>query len=1008
MTIDPHGVSSYAQGGLKSDLPAQTPAVPDLSPTKIPLPQPGADSSSHSTGRYQLRERDECRLYAAQDRLLDRQVTARLASLAQADDLEREARFIARLDHAGIPTVLDFMRNDTGAMLILRRIDGITLSEGIARAVAGNPPLELGSTIAIVQVVLRICETVGAAHARNVVHRRIIPDNILLGWQGQVVVLDWSMAMEENIRPLTVRYIGSPTPSAISVLDGLHQDVRGIGLCLLSALIRRQPDVNGTPALATLTAEETRSLPPSLLAIVKCALITDASGGYASISALVSDLERFIEGLEPVAYRPGLLRRSVRWIGAHRLIALTLLFAISLAASLWLPRLREHLAWGKPVLVETFSDDSYKNRWLEPSFSGMFHVAEGRLVSIAPRGADLIYRERLTTPLAIEYTGEILAGSSPCDLSVTWREQSLEQSDGVILAGGGRNLSMQFGGYNNSCSLINSSTSRLPVAYSKDRLEPGRRHHFRVEIVEKTATMWMDGRKILQYEDPCPFLSGHIALYAHFPGKAFDDLRIYQKRPSDTLSPLCLGDSFFSNSAYDQALSMYAKVADVYAGRPERQEALFRKGLSEWHLGRRELALATWKDVTEPELADQVAYHVVQIQDAQQQSAFFHAFAQRYQQEPAKRPVLVNDWNRIMRRLAAEPSTDPHLVDHLLRLREGLFPGEALPAYLASRTLLAHRRFMDCIKLFPDDNITHGQALLALGCTQEVIDAPWSTHDNRIKAYQMRGDFAILLADNAVIPSWRVNTLCASGRATEALADADFRYPALLHLGRAEELLVTRNLTPRAVNDTLMCLGRLEEAAGAGLPQFPGSGHSVVAQLLLGDVARAEVMQPQPSFRFMMACEARNETEMERLRSIVSMPRDFSVGGGWFVPAIVRPLVDRWNGDATALDQQIRPHLLFYSGVYGKRLWFVARAILGDIPPESVLEMPAAGEAPAWESVTRGIVEELAGRSAEALAAYSTFTGMPRHRRLMATSAPDPEVEWFVRWRIRSLSSQDR
>ena len=42
---------------------------------------------------------------------------------------------------------------------------------------------------------MKVCDAIGFAHTRGVVHRDIKPDNIMLGDFGVVLVMDWGLAL---------------------------------------------------------------------------------------------------------------------------------------------------------------------------------------------------------------------------------------------------------------------------------------------------------------------------------------------------------------------------------------------------------------------------------------------------------------------------------------------------------------------------------------------------------------------------------------------------------------------------------------------------------------------------------------------------------------------------------------------------------------------------------------------------------------------------------------------
>jgi tetratricopeptide (TPR) repeat protein len=974
-----------------------------------PMPNDSSPSSAGSdhaaTGapaaRYQTGPVGEDGLCPVEDRTLGRKAVGHPVPADQAEALEREGRFFAKLNHAGMPMPLDLVREQDGALLVLRQVEGITLAEAMRRAGTGAIAPELADPVSVAQVMIKVGEALAAAHASGVVHRHLDPQAIVLGAHGQVVVQGWQGAIAETGRPLTARYMSA---AASPRLDGLHEDVRALGACLFAALVWRVPE--GADPLAGLTPEERQRVPAGLGAIIHRALGSDAVSGYGTLAAFAADLHRFLAGQALAAQAPDAPPQQG---GSGLRFAIPLLAAACVAAAILLaPRLRTGTDWGAPVMVEDFSDGSWKSRWVEPpNFKGMFAVKDGQLVSIAERGADLIMKRRLTAPLAVEYTGEILPGSQPCDLGFTWCESlGVGEDPSRYRGGGGRSCAVYPGGYGNAGLVMEMSGHRLPVAYRNEPLEAGRRYRFRVEIEGNDVSLWVDGQEKLRYSDPCPFSSGYIALYAHFPGKAFDDITVYQKAPTSSFSQLSFGDVLLQPGKYEEAAAVYARIIETDPAGEIGQQALYRKGFAEWKRGEKDLAAETWSRVTDKGLRDQIACYTIEGQPAAWHlPGYFLKFAQAYQDNPQMRAGLRQTWQTILERLMADPRPDQAVVDSFLDLRVKLFPEDQSATYMATIMLISLGRYEQCLREFPNDRSASATALLALGRTREALATSWISGDARVKAWQMTGDLQQVVTAPGVIPILRVLAQCKLGKGDEIADDPEFRYPVLIHLGRAAQLLASRPLSPRAANDALLSLGRLEEAAGAGIPDIQGSGGDPIAMLLLGHLEEAETAAKHPfiPIRFMVAAEKGDAETLAQLHDQVVLPADARVHTGWFAPLIVRPLVDRWGGDADALEKQLRPQLERMTGIYGKRGWFLARAILGDTDAEAVMGMSAVSEAAAWRALAMGMREELAGHPAEARAAYSAFLALPWHQRLLALNQPDPEVEWFVAWRLRAL-----
>jgi hypothetical protein len=972
--------------------PSQDRPHDGLAPTDQPAVAPGQNSDARTQARYQLGEALTERTHQVRDRALDRRAVARVVSLAEADDLEQEARFLARLDHVGTPDVLDFVRHDAGAMLVMRRTEGITLAEAIAQASAGIAPPELASPAAVVLMMLKVCDAVAAAHAQSVVHHALTPAGILLGSHGQLVVQDWSAAIAEKKSPVSMRYVSArPAPERLA-LDGLHQDIRALGACLFAALVLRAPAPVDGDVLGYLQPEERARLPAQLEAVVRQALASDPSSGYRNVAELEADLLRFVDGQAPAAYRPD--AASLLWarLRRHRrpllLTALAASLVLAAGALLWRQQLGELYAW-RTVASEDFADAGWKQRWIEPKTArGMFAQQDGRLVSIADRDAFLIFRQRLTTPAAIEYSGEMLAGSQPCDLSVQWSEASGVAEDPSRFEKDGRSYMIQAGAFGNSFCAIYQNPGRRLMGHANRQLEPGRRYRFRV----------------VEAVDDMPTRSGFISLYGFYPGKAFDDVHVLQRLPANPPTALDAGDAAFLERRYEAAAGQYARIIESTGG-ADAQRALFRKGLAEWHLGLGQRSGATWERVTEPALVRRIAcIRLEELFNTDQRTPHASWLEEQYRDHPELRDGLRQDWRQIIQQQLDAPQRNVVAIDYLLGLRQRLFPDDESCRFVAASTLHALRRYEEVLKSFPEQRNPHARALLALGRSRELVAIPWIGNDERIHALGMLGEFDRVLETPGLMPFWRINTLIRLDRLADALQVEDAAYPVLLYMGRAAELLETLGVKPSVANEALVSLGRLQEAAGDGVPQVPGSGSSPTAMLLLGQLEMAERIgkQPRPAIRLMRAAEVGDGKAYAELHERIQLPPDLGATTGWFAPIAMLPFVDAMRGDRQAIER-LRPQLPLLDGVFGRTPWFVARVLLGEAPPASLDGMPSRYDAPVWRLVVTGMRAELDGRRDEARSAYAAFAAMPMHRRLLAQQQPDPDVEWFVAWRLRAL-----
>ena len=159
-----------------------------------------------------------------------------------------EAKLTAWLEHPGIPPV-HMAGND---FIVLKHIEGQSLHSMLRRAKPDMLPR-------LIEILIRIAETIAYAHDRGVIHRALKPDNIRIGSFGEVFVLDWGMSLSlegsqapvpsirtsANIRAGTPAYMSPEVATGERDLIGTATDVFMLGGILYTMLAGKPPFKSG-------------------------------------------------------------------------------------------------------------------------------------------------------------------------------------------------------------------------------------------------------------------------------------------------------------------------------------------------------------------------------------------------------------------------------------------------------------------------------------------------------------------------------------------------------------------------------------------------------------------------------------------------------------------------------------------------------------------------------------------------------------------------------------------
>lgn len=193
-------------------------------------------------------------VYKARQSRLDRLVALKIIRPESASDpafaerFNREARTLAKLNHASIVGIHDFgdVQTESGVMyyFVMEYVDGPNL-----RQVVQSGELSTGQAVAVIP---QICEALQYAHAEGVVHRDIKPENILIDSKGRVKIADFGLAKlaERSAAEFTLtgthQVMGTPRYMAPEQMEGSRTvdhraDIYSLGVVFYELLTGELP-----------------------------------------------------------------------------------------------------------------------------------------------------------------------------------------------------------------------------------------------------------------------------------------------------------------------------------------------------------------------------------------------------------------------------------------------------------------------------------------------------------------------------------------------------------------------------------------------------------------------------------------------------------------------------------------------------------------------------------------------------------------------------------------------
>jgi hypothetical protein len=232
-----------------------------------------------------------------------------------AKRFEREAHFMASLQHENILHVHDFLKLEGSMYIVMEYVQGIDLFDLLERR--AQLPVDVAAIIA-----LQVARALDYAHFRGIVHRDVKPANIMISRQGEVKLMDFGIARDDSMRDLTETGTGLGTPSYMSPEQILgdkldfRSDLFSLGIVLYQMVTGQKPFVEDDSHTVMQKIRLDRYTPPrklnplvprALEHIMARCMEKMPANRYGSTQAMIDDLVEFLATVVPINHNARLV-----------------------------------------------------------------------------------------------------------------------------------------------------------------------------------------------------------------------------------------------------------------------------------------------------------------------------------------------------------------------------------------------------------------------------------------------------------------------------------------------------------------------------------------------------------------------------------------------------------------------------------------------------------------------------------------------------------------------------
>ena len=243
-------------------------------------------------------------VYKAKDHILGRVVAIKELKQEFSEDINfvtkfrTEAQSAAGLEHPNIVNIYDVGSENGLHFIVMEYVEGITLKTYIEKK--GQLSFKEATSIAI-----QVARGIEAAHNKDITHRDIKPQNIMISTEGKVKVTDFGIAKAISSNTISADAMGSvhyasPEQTRNGFIDG-RSDIYSLGIVMYEMVTGRVPFDGETTVAVAIQHLQEEMVEPSVYAqdlpisyekiILKCTQ-KNPERRYQAMSELLVDLRQ--------------------------------------------------------------------------------------------------------------------------------------------------------------------------------------------------------------------------------------------------------------------------------------------------------------------------------------------------------------------------------------------------------------------------------------------------------------------------------------------------------------------------------------------------------------------------------------------------------------------------------------------------------------------------------------------------------------------------------------------